>query len=104
MREVSNFSGKEVYSFSGCNEGKFLVSLVVMRGRQVEFIAVLEEAWHTADTHNIFLDSGEDHFPPHHIRNRRLPTQADRLYHFFNKKKVQNMILQNVIELKRKKF
>lgn len=36
-------------------------------------------AWFTDTKHNVFLDSGDDHFSTEHVRNRQLPTTVASL-------------------------
>ena len=44
-----------------------------------EVVGARGEEWFTQSTHNVFLDSGDSHFPPDHIRNRQLPTSVASL-------------------------
>ena len=44
-----------------------------------EVVGARGEEWFTQSTHNVFLDSGDSHLPPEHIRNRQLPTSVASL-------------------------
>ena len=44
-----------------------------------EVLGARGEEWFTQSTHNVFLDSGDSHLPPEHVRNRQLPTSVASL-------------------------
>ena len=44
-----------------------------------EVVGARGEEWFTQSTHNVFLDSGDSHLPPEHVRNRQLPTSVASL-------------------------
>lgn len=56
----------------------FLTTEAISRS-VAEVVRARGEEWFTRSSHNVFLDSGDSNFPPHHVRNRELPTSVASL-------------------------